>query len=102
MRVTCRILNRRMSSTGTLKVFSPVSEAKRWHFKKLFRSLLKRTIDACTSHLNMRRIILFSLFLFGAGCSLYAQDTPAVRDSAKLYKDIEQFSKKRKSTNFLH
>lgn len=49
-----------------------------------------------------RKIFLFLLpGLFFSDFSL-AQQTPAAKDSTKMYRDIEKFSKKRKSTNFLY
>lgn len=47
----------------------------------------------------MWRILIFFLL---SGHVVYAQTAPVKRDSAKVYRDIEEFSKKRKSTNFLY
>src|SRR5688572_9885265 len=49
-----------------------------------------------------RKIILFLFLCFCINDFAFAQETPAKVDSSKLYRDIETFSKKRKSTNFLH
>jgi hypothetical protein len=49
-----------------------------------------------------RKIILFLFLCFCIDDFAFAQQTPAPADSSKLYRDIESFSKKRKSTNFLH
>jgi hypothetical protein len=45
---------------------------------------------------------IFFLLLFCAGLNATAQETSLKPDSAKLYKDIETFSKKRITTNFLY
>ncbi len=51
----------------------------------------------------MWRKLIFLLFLAGINSSaVFAQNEPIKRDSAKVYRDIEKFSKKRKSTNFLY
>jgi hypothetical protein len=49
-----------------------------------------------------RKIILFFLAWFFVADFAGAQQNPAGNDSTKLYRDIETFSKKRKSTNFLY
>src|SRR4051812_10826011 len=46
-------------------------------------------------------IILFFLVLFLSN-DTFAQNYPEKTDSAKFYRDIETFSKKRKSTKFLY
>jgi hypothetical protein len=49
-----------------------------------------------------QKIILFLFFMLLYNDFAYAQETPAKADSSKLYRDIESFSKKSKSTNFIH
>src|SRR6185369_14162994 len=45
----------------------------------------------------------FLLFLFiFLGHVAVAQQVPATTDSSKIYRDIEKYSKKRKSTRFIH
>lgn len=46
-------------------------------------------------------LILIFLVVFSYH-TLPAQDNPKVNDSSKMYRDIEQYSKKRKFTKFLH
>lgn len=48
--------------------------------------------------------ILFTLILFSVVSSdfVFAQKTPAAKDSTKVYENIESFSVKRKSTRFLY
>lgn len=51
----------------------------------------------------MRNKILCILFLISGEISFsFAQSTTEGKDSAKVYRDIEKFSKKRKSTNLLY
>jgi len=49
-----------------------------------------------------RKIILFNFLFFAVIDFALAQQIPAKTDSSKVYRDIETFSKKRKSTNFLY
>lgn len=50
--------------------------------------------------LNSRSILLF-LILCSYQITL-AQDNPKAKDTAKMYRDIEKYSKKGKFTKFLH
>src|SRR6266513_751349 len=49
-----------------------------------------------------RKIFLFLFFFFIISDFVFAQEAPSKKDSTKLYRDIENFSKKRKTTNFLY
>src|ERR1041385_3655964 len=49
-----------------------------------------------------RKIILFLFLCFCISDFAFAQETLVAVDSSKLYRDIESFSKKRKSTNFIY
>jgi hypothetical protein len=49
-----------------------------------------------------RKIILFLFLCASMSEFAFAQQPPAKKDSTKLYRDIQEFSKKRKSTNFLY
>ncbi|MBK5285347.1 MAG: hypothetical protein JJE25_08070, partial [Bacteroidia bacterium] len=50
----------------------------------------------------LRKIILFLFLCISMSEFAIAQQPHAKKDSTKLYRDIEKFSKKRKSTNFLY
>lgn len=50
----------------------------------------------------LRKIILFLFLCFSMSEFAIAQQPPAKKDSTKLYRDIEKFSKKRKTTSFLY
>src|SRR5205809_495198 len=50
----------------------------------------------------LRKIILFLFLFISMSEFVLAQQPPAKKDSTKLYRDIQEFSKKRKSTNFLY
>lgn len=50
--------------------------------------------------LNYKYILILLLF---CSCSIVlAQDNPKAKDTSKMYRDIEKYSKKRKFTKFLH
>lgn len=49
-----------------------------------------------------RKIIFFLFLCVSMSEFAFAQQPPAKKDSTKLYRDIQEFSKKRKSTNFLY
>ncbi|KGD68492.1 hypothetical protein [Flavobacterium aquatile] len=49
-----------------------------------------------------RRILLLLLLLFSCCYNVSAQEKIVKKDSAKVYKNIEKYSKKRKFTKFLH
>jgi hypothetical protein len=52
--------------------------------------------------MRLKYTFIFLLVLLFTGDSVFAQTTPTKSDSLKIYRDIEQFSNKSKTTRFIH